>query len=304
MAIPDYQACMLPLLQLAADGRDHALKELLPPLADMFSLTEAERGELLPSGQDIVFRNRVRWANTYLKKAGLLQSPRRGYISITERGRDVLSQKLPSIGVKFLSQFPEFQAFRAGSQTEQLENEVEPADSAVSQTPLELIETAYDKIRTELAVELLDRIKKESPSLFERIVIELLVTMGYGGSRADAGQAIGRAGDEGLDGVIKEDRLGLNIIYVQAKRWSATIGRPEIQKFAGALHGQHANKGIFITTSDFSRDAYEYVSKIGTKIVLIDGPKLAGLMIDFGVGVTTEANYAVKRIDSDFFELI
>ena len=199
----------------------------------------------MPSGQEVVFRNRVSWANTYLKKAGLLQSPRRGYFSITERGKEVLSQNLPSIGVKLLSQFPEFQAFKAGSRTERIENKVEAADSTASQTPLELLEAAHENIRAELAVELLDRIKKESPSLFERIVIELLVKM-----------------------------------------------------------GQHANKGIFITTSDFSREAYEYVSKVGTKIVLIDGSKLAELMIDFGVGVTTEANYEVKRIDADFFESI
>jgi restriction system protein len=173
-----------------------------------------------------------------------------------------------------------------------------------TQTPLESLEIAYGKIREELQGELVERLKGESPAIFERIIIELLVKMGYGGSRADAGQAIGKSGDEGLDGIIKEDRLGLAVIYVQAKRWSGTVGRPEIQKFAGALHGQHASKGIFITTSDFSRDAHDYVSKIGSKIVLIDGERLAELMIDFGVGVTTEASYEVKRIDADFFESI
>ena len=182
--------------------------------------------------------------------------------------------------------------------------DVPTPEPAVTQTPLELLETAYAKIRSELTAEVLDRIKAESPSVFERVVVELLLRMGYGGSRSDAGQAIGKSGDEGLDGVIKEDRLGLEIIYLQAKRWTATVGRPEIQKFAGALHGQHANKGIFITTSDFSREAHEYVARIGSKIVLIDGLTLAQLMIDFGVGVVTEKIYEVKRVDSDFFESI
>jgi restriction system protein len=244
----------------------------LPALSDEFGLTEAERNELLPSGQDKVFRNRVAWANTYLKKAGLLQSERRGYFSITERGREVLAQHPESIDVKFLAQFPEFQAFTAAKKAESKAEDISVAESGVTQTPLELLETSYAKIRSELTAELLDRIKAESPAAFERVVVELLLKMGYGGSRADAGQAIGKSGDEGLDGIIKEDRLGLEIIYLQAKRWKAQVGRPEIQKFAGALHGQHASKGIFIATSDFSREAHDYVAKIGSKILLIDGP--------------------------------
>jgi restriction system protein len=304
MAIPDYEACMLPLLRLAAYDGNHMLKEVLPTLADQFGLTEAERNELLPSGQENVFRNRVSWANTYLKKAGLLRSERRGYFSITERGKNVLAQHPQSIDVKFLAQFPEFQAFKGASKGGSTVEDVPTPEPAVTQTPLELLETAYAKIRSELTAEVLDRIKAESPSVFERVVVELLLRMGYGGSRADAGQAIGKSGDEGLDGVIKEDRLGLEIIYLQAKRWTATVGRPEIQKFAGALHGQHASKGIFITTSDFSREAHEYVARIGSKIVLIDGLTLAQLMIDFGVGVVTEKIYEVKRVDSDFFESI
>jgi restriction system protein len=203
-----------------------------------------------------------------------------------------------------LEQFPEFLAFKAKSKTLSEANHVQSTASATIETPLESLEVAYEKIRGQLKGELLDRLNGEAPAVFERIVIELLVKMGYGGSRADAAQAIGTSGDEGLDGIIKEDRLGLDIIYVQAKRWAATVGRPEIQKFAGALHGQHANKGIFITTSDFSRDANDYVSKIGSKIVLIDGSKLAELMVEFGVGVATDATYTVKRIDNDFFETI
>jgi restriction system protein len=304
MAIPDYQTCMLHLLRLASDGAEHTLKDAVPALADMFRLTDTERSELLPSGQQAVFHNRVAWANTYLKKAGLLCAPRRGVFTITDRGKSVLTQNPPKIDLKLLEQFPEFLAFKAKSKNSLEDDQLQLTAPAAIKTPLESLEVAYEKIRGELKAELLDRLKAEVPAVFERVVIALLVKMGYGGSRADAAEAIGKSGDEGLDGVIKEDRLGLDIIYVQAKRWAATVGRPEIQKFAGALHGQHATKGIFITTSDFSRDANDYVSKIGSKIVLIDGSRLAELMIEFGVAVATDAIYTVKRIDNDFFESI
>jgi restriction system protein len=233
-----------------------------------------------------------------------LRAPRRGVFTITDRGKSVLAQNPPKIDLKLLEQFPEFLVFKAKSKTVAEGEHPEPTRSVAIETPLESLESAYVKILGDVKVELLDRLKAEAPAVFERIVIELLVKMGYGGSRADAAQAIGKAGDEGLDGLIKEDRLGLDIIYVQAKRWAATVGRPEIQKFAGALHGQHATKGIFITTSDFSRDANDYVSKIGNKIVLIDGSRLAELMVEFGVAVATDATYTVKRFDNDFFESI
>ena len=295
---------MLHLLRLASDGAEHTLKDAVTALADMFKLTEAERTELLPSGQQAIFNNRVAWASTYLKKAGLLCAPRRGVFTITDRGKTVLAQNPSKIDRHFLEQFPEFLAFQNRTKAESEVENVRSTGSSVIETPLESLEAAYEKIRGELKNELLDRLKGEAPAIFERIVIELLVKMGYGGNRADAAQAIGRSGDEGLDGIIKEDRLGLDTIYVQAKRWATTVGRPEIQKFAGALHGQHATKGIFITTSDFSRDANDYVSKIESKIVLIDGLKLAELMIEFGVAVATDATYTVKRIDNDFFESI
>jgi len=304
MAIPDYQACMLHLLRYASDDAEHTLKDAVPTLAGTFRLTEAERTELLPSGQQAIFHNRVAWANTYLKKAGLLRAPRRGFFTITDRGKSVLAQNPSRIDRNFLEQFPEFLEFVSKSKAGSEADDVQSREPSTIETPLESLEAAYEKIRGELKNELVDRLKGEAADVFERIVIELLVKMGYGGSRADAAQAIGKSGDEGLDGIIKEDRLGLDIIYVQAKRWAATVGRPEIQKFAGALHGQHANKGIFITTSDFSRDANDYVSKIGSKIVLIDGSKLAELMVEFGVGVATDATYTVKRIDNDFFETI
>jgi restriction system protein len=304
MAIPDYQTCMLHLLRLASDGAELSLKDAVPALADIFQLTDDERTELLPSGQQAVFHNRVAWANTYLKKAGLLRAPQRGIFIITDRGKSILAKNPARIDKTFLEQFPEFVAFSGKSKTVSEADLVPRTAVAAIETPLESLEAAYAKIRAELKNDLLDRLKGEAPAVFERIVIELLVKMGYGGSRADAAQAIGKSGDEGLDGIIKEDRLGLDIIYVQAKRWAATVGRPEIQKFAGALHGQHATKGIFITTSDFSKDANDYVSKIGSKIVLIDGSRLAELMIEFGVAVATDATYTVKRIDNDFFESI
>ena len=302
MPIPDYQACMLPLLQFASNGQEHQLKEAIQALAEKFSLSEEEKNEFLPSGQQPVFTNRVGWARTYLKKAGLLTSPRRGYFQITDRGRSVLMENPAAINQKYLERFPEFVEFKSirRDRSGEIESEQVP-ELTLGQTPHEALETAYERLRSELAAEILSSIQGCEPSLFENIVVELLVKMGYGGSRQDAGRAIGRSGDEGIDGIIKEDHLGLDNIYIQAKRWEATIGRPEIQKFAGALQGQRARKGIFITTSNFSKEAIDYVSRIDSKIILIDGATLAKLMIDFGVGVTTVATYQVRKIDSDYF---
>ena len=303
MPIPDYQSCMLPLLRYASDSQEHQLKDAAQKLAQDFNLTTEEVSEFLPSGQQPVFINRIGWARTYLKKAGLLLSPRRGYFQITDRGRAVVQEDPREINVKYLERFPEFLEFRTGRKEGSIEDSGSQSEieQAPTQTPHEALETAYERLRSELAGEILQTLKASDPVLFENIVVELLVKMGYGGSRKDAGKAIGRSGDEGIDGIIKEDHLGLDSIYIQAKRWEATIGRPEIQKFAGALQGQRARKGIFITTSDFSREASEYVSRIDSKIVLIDGKTLARLMIDFGVGVTTVAAYEVKKLDSDYF---
>jgi restriction system protein len=298
VSIPDYQAIMLPLLKYAADGKEHSLRETIEALSDQFNLTDEERKDLLPSGQQATFDNRVGWARTYLKKAGLLQSTRRGYYRITDRGIDVLREKPPEITRSFLMQFPAFVEF----QTPQADkSEATEAVAEETRTPEEEMEAAYQNVRQGLATELLQTIQALSPAFFEKLVVDLLVKMGYGGTRRDAGQAIGRSGDEGIDGIIKEDRLGLDIVYIQAKRWERTVGRPEIQKFAGALQGQRARKGIFITTSDFSQVAREYVSRIDSKIVLIDGNTLAQLMIDYGVGVTQVASYELKRMDSDYF---
>lgn len=305
MAIPDFQTCMLPLLWFAADGKEHQLKEASQHLAKEFKLTDEELNEFLPSGQQPVFINRVGWARSYLKKAGLLDNPRRGFFQITSRGQAALKEAPPKINIKYLDRFPEFKEFwdkyRSKRDTDEESQDVAEVEPAPGQTPHEALENAYERLRSEIAVELLQTLKGSDPSLFENIVVELLVKMGYGGSRKDAGKAIGRSRDEGIDGVIKEDHLGLDSIYIQAKRWDTTVGRPEIQKFAGALQGQRARKGIFITTSEFSKEALDYVSRIDSKIVLIDGKALARLMIDFGVGVTSVATYEVKKIDSDYF---
>lgn len=299
MAIPDYQSIMLPLLKYAGDGQEHSLRETIEALADEFGLTKEERRELLPSGQQATFDNRVGWARTYLKKAGLLATTRRGYYQITERGREVLKQNPSEITASFLRQYPEFVEFQR-PQKDRVEKGIEP-DISETQTPEEKIEAAYQRVRQGLAAELLQAIKSCSPDFFERLVVDLLVKMGYGGTRRDAGQAIGRSSDGGIDGIIKEDRLGLDIVYIQAKRWDSAVGRPEIQKFAGALQGQRARKGIFVATTDFTQAAREYVSLLDSKIILIDGDTLAHLMIDYNIGVTTVGAYELKRIDSDYF---
>ncbi len=299
MAIPDYQTVMLPLLCFASDGQEHSLRDAIDSLAAEFKLTEDERKELLPSGQQEVFNNRVGWARTYMKKAGVIETTRRGHFQITKRGKEVLATKPNRIDVRFLEQFEEFQQFRALRHTPS--TETVPETEEMITTPEESLESAYKRLRDNLATDLLQQLKSISPGLFEKIVVELLVKMGYGGTRQDAGRAIGKSGDEGIDGIIKEDRLGLDIIYLQAKRWENTVGRPEVQKFAGALQGQRARKGIMITTSSFSQDAQEYASRIDSKIVLIDGDRLSQLMIDHNLGVSPMANYEIKKIDSDYF---
>ena len=299
MTIPDFQSLMLPLVRYAADGKEYSLREAIETLADEFHLSDAERRELLPSGSQSAFDNRVGWSRTYLKKAGLLSSPRRSYFQITSRGQEVLASNPARINIGFLRQFPEFLEFQRGQSKD---SEVSIADGTELITPEESIESAYQRARATLAADLLQTIKDCSPDFFERLVVDLLVRMGYGGTRKDAGRAIGRSGDGGIDGIINEDRLGLDVVYIQAKRWDSTsVGRPEIQKFAGALQGQRARKGIFLTTSTFSKDAQEFVSRIESKIVLMDGETIAQLMIDYGVGVNTVATYELKRVDSDYF---
>ncbi|GBF53335.1 mrr restriction system protein [Microcystis sp. 0824] len=304
MTIPDFQSIMLPLLKILADGKVYKYREIIEALVREFQVTEAERKEMLPSGQQEIFANRVGWAKTYLKKAGLIDSPQRATFVISEKGKEILSQNPARIDAKFLRQFPEFQEFnRVNKQNETITLESNLSTSDQEQNPEELLENSYQEIRQALATDLLFIPRKLSPDAFEKLVVELLVKMGYGGSIRDAGKAVGKSGDQGIDGIIKEDRLGLDIIYIQAKRWADNnaVGRPEIQKFVGALAGQGAKKGIFITTSYFTKEALEYAPRNEIKIVLIDGEELGQLMIDYNLGVSTQKIYEIKRIDHDYF---
>ena len=298
MAIPDFQTLMLPLLKALADKQEHSMKDVTTTLSGQFNLSEDERNIASEvSGQPVMY-NRTAWAKTYLKRAGLIEQTRRGFFRVSESGEKVLKSAPPAINIKFLRQFAEFK--ESQKQPEALQKD-QSLPEIQTETPDELIDSGAKAIRAALSDEILQRIKGCSPAFFERLVVELLVKMGYGGSRQDAGRAIGRSGDEGIDGVIHEDRLGLDVIYLQAKRWESVVGRPEIQKFVGALQGQRAKKGVFITTSDFTKEAAEYVRHIDNKVVLINGTLLANLMIDHNVGVSLAAVYEIKKIDSDYF---
>jgi restriction system protein len=302
MSIPDFQSIMLPLMQIAADKSMHLFRDVINQLIEKFELTEEERKELLPSGKQPIFENRTGWAKTHLKKAGLLVYPKRGCIKITDRGSTILENKPEKIDMKLLRQFDEYNEFI--TITSENESADETANEIESHTPEELIETAFQNIKRTLADEILEKIRNVTPSFFEKLVVDLLVKMGYGGSVKDAGKAIGKTNDEGIDGTIKEDKLGLDIIYMQAKRWKEgnVVGRPELHKFVGALAGQGARKGIFITASKFTKEAVEYIPKNETKIILIDGVQLAELMIEYNVGVSNQQSYEIKRIDNDYFE--
>ncbi len=296
MTIPDFQALMRPLLDLHADGQEHVNRDLVNALAQQLHLTDEQRREMLPSGRAKLFDNRVGWAKTYIANAGLIESPRRAVSVITERGRQVLGTHQGPINLRFLNDLPDQTVKSAPAEARS--NTPEPLDIS----PLEAVENAHQQIRRDIERGLLDKIAANPPEFLERVVVDLVVKMGYGGNLKDAGQAIGRSGDEGIDGIIKEDPLGLDTIYLQAKRYEGTIGRPDIQKFAGALQGQRAKKGIFITTSSYSKEARDFVTKIDTKIILIDGPMLAQLMYDHGVGVAVHTTYEIKRVDTDYFD--
>ncbi len=301
MAVPGYQSLMLPLLKNLQDGNEHLLKDLYRQLAEDLQLTKEVIEELLPSGKERKFNNRVRWAKTYLEKGGFLTTVAPGKYVITQRGLDILESNPNSINVYPL-EFDERNEFSSISDQE-LENENRASSYQIteSHTPEEVVEIFYRRMCEELSAELLSMIKECSPEFLEKLVVNLLLAMGYGGTKEDAGQAIGRRGDEGIDGIIKEDKLGLDTIYIQAKRWNNTIGRPDIQAFAGSLEGQRAKKGVFITTSKFSNDAKDYVQIINKKIALIDGECLTQLMIDYNLGVSECKRFIVKRIDRDYF---
>lgn len=299
MAIPDFQSIMRPLLEHLADGEVRRNQETNEYLAQHFALTDEERSQMLPSGYARLFDNRIGWAKTHLKKAGLIEAPARGKYRITKRGLDAISQESYPIKLAYLRRFDEYKNGQSAPKEEKTGSDSGSEDDL---TPSDYLEIGYQKIREELEAELIAKIKGSSPSFFEQLVVELLVAMGYGGSRKDAGETLGKSGDGGIDGVIKEDRLGLDVIYLQAKRWEGTVGRPEIQKFAGALQGRRAKKGIFLTTSSFTSDARSYAEYLDSRIVLIGGDQLAGLMIDADVGVSKVATYEVKALDSDYFE--
>jgi len=301
MAVPDFQTVMLPLLVLMGDGSEHSLAEVIENLGSRLGLSLEEEKELLPSESEPRFDNRVRWSAFYLRKAGLLERTGRGRIRITQRGQQLLQTKPQRIDVNFLKQFPEFLEFKKAARKSDSEDSVAILNEEEEETPEETLEASYQNLRGTLAEELLDRVKKCPPKFFEKLVVDLLVSMGYGGSRKDAGQAVGQSGDDGIDGIIKEDKLGLDVVYLQAKRWEATVGRPVVQAFAGSLEGQRARKGVLITTSQFSQEAKDYVSRIEKKIILIGGQELAQLMIDHGIGVTEVRTYSVRKMDLDYF---
>jgi restriction system protein len=301
MAVPDFQSFFLPFLKAVGDGKVYSISEIMDKLAKEFKLSQKDLKVMLPSGKQTVFRNRVSWAKTYLSKALLLEIPQRGMVKITPRGKEVLKSNPAKIDNEYLMRFPEFAEFRIGIKTNGQQASIDVSDIGDKMSPVEALEKGYQAIRQQLKKELLDQIMQCSPAFFEKLVVDLLLAMGYGGSREDARQRIGGNGDGEVDGIIKEDKLGLDVIYIQAKRWKNSVGLPELQAFAGSLMGFAANKGVFITTSTFTDAAKNFVKSIDKKIVLIDGEELASLMIDHDVGVNVETQYVVKKIDSDYF---
>jgi restriction system protein len=303
LAIPDFQSVMLPLVEALSDGHERTMRDLTEILADRFGLSEQERDENLPSGQQTVFSNRVAWAKTHLKYAGLLENPSRGRVLISDLGRSVLKNRPQSIGVKFLKQFSSYREFVGKSETKQSGDESSlPTPLEEQRTPLELIDAAYQSLNSATAEEVLSRLKACSPGFFEHVVVKLLMAMGYGGVSGH-GSVTGRSGDGGIDGVIRQDKLGLDVVCIQAKRWDGPVGRPIIQGFVGSMDYIRAKKGVIMTTSSFTKDGLDFVDRIeGKKVVLIDGGRLAELMIEHNLGVTTTKSYTLKEVSNDFFD--
>lgn len=300
MPIPDYQSLMRPLLELLADGKPRTMPDMHDELCQQFQLSADEMNERLQSGRQTVMKNRIGWARTYLNKAGLIEIPERGFSQITDRGREALVECPDRVDVKYLKKYQEFVEFHSvkpsGEKNDDNEND-EQSDA----TPEEQLVTAYESINRTLASDILAIIRKASPGFFEQIVVDLMIAMGYGGSKKEAGQATQYTNDDGIDGIIKEDKLGLDEIYLQAKRWENTVHRPEIDKFIGSLTRKRAKKGVFITTSEYSSGAREAVENLDIKVVLIDGKQLAQLMVDNNLGVTQKETYEIKQLDSDYF---
>ena len=307
MSVPGYQEFMFPILKLLSDDKIHYKKDIFAEMANVFNLTQEQIEEKLPSQTEPTYINRIGWAITYLKKAGLLESPSRAHFSITSEGKNIVSSNVTNLNSKYLRKYESFLEFQnlSNKQESHKENIIEDNEKE-SQTPSEKMISYYELIKKSICDDLLNKVIEQTPDFFEQLVVDLIVAMGYGGSIEDAGKATKRTGDEGIDGLVKEDKLGLDIIYIQAKRWQKgnVVGRPEIQKFVGALAGQGARKGIFITTSSFSREAIEYKPRNDTSIILIDGQKLVELMYEYNIGVSTEKRFEIKRLDSDYFESI
>jgi restriction system protein len=308
MPIPEFQSFFYPFLDFAKNGQEYSLQEVRNHLTDFFNLTEGEKAEKVPSGKQTKFDNRIYWTKSYFIKAKLLESTKRAHFKITDRGINFLNQFQNNITIKDLKEIDEFKEFSQGNGTNEntsvTQVEKNETISFEDKTPLEKLEESYQIIHNELAEQLLEKVKDNTWQFFEDLVVDLMVKMGYGGSRNRAGENLKRTNDEGIDGIINEDKLGLDLIYLQAKRWTKEggIGRPEIQKFVGALHGQRAKKGVFITTSYFAKTAYDYVKMIDPKAILIDGTTLANLMIENNVGTSTVDSYQIKKIDLDYFE--
>jgi restriction system protein len=301
LAVPDFQTLMRPLLALTEDGAQHQIADLREAVADEFDLSTEERAERIPNGRVTTLQNRIGWAATYLYRCGLLERPKRAHYRITKRGRQVLSDNPSRVDLNVLGQFEEFQEFRQRSRPVPSKGKAAGKIAAGdSETPEEQMEEAYGELRAALADDLLDRVREQSWQFFEDLVLDVLRAMGYGGPRG-ATERLGQSGDQGVDGVIREDALGLDLIYVQAKKWTNNVQRPDIQRFYGALHGQRATKGVFITTSDFSPQAREYAESVTPRVILVNGRELADLMIDHGVGVAVQHAYEGKRLDLDYF---
>ena len=302
MPIPPFHEILLPLLRRSADGKEWTLAALRGPIADDFGLTEAERAELLPSATQTRFVNRLCWAKIHLERAGLVNRVRRGVFTISNEGRRVLASNPTALDVAFLDQYESYRDFRQVRSTgDDSPPEAAGLPAVSDETPEVVLDKALKALNKELAAQLLDEIADRSPTFLERVVLDLMRAMGYGGRDRTAGRLTGAGADAGIDGIIDEDCLGLDSIYLQAKRWDDPVGRPEIHKFVGALHGCRARKGVFVTTSKFTTEAYEYAKQIETKVVLIDGQELARLMILYNVGCSPAQTFIVKKLDSDYF---
>lgn len=302
MSIPDYQTLMLSVLRLAKTGERRVL-DVIDPIADEFGLSQEQREELLPSGRQRTLHNRIHWAKFYLTKAGLLSAPGRGRFAVIKEGTRLLASNPAKVDVQTLLQYPAFKDFYKAETSETVPTKLTASTPTQTVTPEEQIEVSYRAVEDALRTELLDRILANSPAFFEQLIVDVLIAMGYGGSHKDAARQLGKSGDGGVDGVVNQDRLGLERVYVQAKRYQETIvvGRPDVQAFVGSLVGFGATKGVFVTTSNFSAQAREFVKHLSQRVVLVDGRQLTDLMIEHDVGVRVSRSIQFKRLDEDFF---